>query len=311
MEKEKTLMKNNHKYSFILPAYKREFLKEAIDSILRQSYADFELVIVDDCSPEKLDEVVSQYDDERISYHRNQENLGRKDLIESWNHALSFTKGDYVVLASDDDVYYPDFLEEVDKLFTKYPNINEVRARVQRIDEEGNIIDIDQLYQEYMTQEEFMFWMGKGLIDCQANHVFRTSPFKAKGWCVNFPCAWFSDDAIALIMAENGIAHTEKPLFKFRRSTINVSHTANASVLKQKIKACREYYSWVKTNLPKVPFFNYRVKERCFTDLSRSLYQMPYSQWIYVITELNQIKWLYSKEKIMLFLSFILRYHRE
>ena len=54
------------KYSFVLPAYKAKYFREAIDSILNQTYADFELVIVNDASPEDLDSIVNSYDDKRI-----------------------------------------------------------------------------------------------------------------------------------------------------------------------------------------------------------------------------------------------------
>ena len=49
----------NMKYSFVLPAYKARFFKEALDSILNQTYNDFELIIVNDASPEDLDSIVN------------------------------------------------------------------------------------------------------------------------------------------------------------------------------------------------------------------------------------------------------------
>lgn len=311
------------KYSFILPAYKRQFLAEAIGSILAQTYTDFELVVVDDCSPEDLQSVVATFQDPRLSYHRNTENLGRRNLVASWNHALQYACGEYVILASDDDVYLPEFLSEVDILALRYPAVDEIRARVERIDEKGNVVDTDQLYSEFMPQTEFMFWLGKGLIDCMANHVFRTAALKSVGWCIDFPCAWFSDDATALIMASNGIAHTQKPLFRFRRSDINVSATINIPVLKQKVIACRQYYDWAIANLPTksidgdmtaqeyVRAFQFRLKERCMTDLSRSYHKMPLRQLPYILKQLSSIPWLYSKEKVMLFTSFLIGYHKD
>ena len=110
------------KYSFVLPAYKSTFLKRAIDSILSQTYVDFELVVVDDASPEALDSIVSTYTDRRIRYYVNDENLGGKDLVAQWNKSLSYAKGDYVILASDDDLYDSTYLFKMDELVNKYPN---------------------------------------------------------------------------------------------------------------------------------------------------------------------------------------------
>ena len=68
------------KYSFVLPAYKARFFREAIESILNQTYSEFELIIVNDASPEDLDSIVNSYSDERIRYYRNKENIGGRDI---------------------------------------------------------------------------------------------------------------------------------------------------------------------------------------------------------------------------------------
>lgn len=62
--------------SFIMPAYKSQYLSAAIESILAQDCGNWELVIVDDCSPEDLKSIVDRYNDDRIRYYRNEKNLG-------------------------------------------------------------------------------------------------------------------------------------------------------------------------------------------------------------------------------------------
>lgn len=66
----------NKKYSFILPAYKAKYLSMAIKSILNQTYTDFELVVIDDASPEDLRSIVESFSDDRVLYFRNPVNLG-------------------------------------------------------------------------------------------------------------------------------------------------------------------------------------------------------------------------------------------
>src|SRR5690606_26177114 len=97
--------------SFVLPAYKARFLKQAIESILNQTYSHFELIIVDDVSPEDLYAIVSCYEDSRIHYYRNKENIGGKSLVSQWNHCMQYAQGDYLVMAADDDIYHPNFLK--------------------------------------------------------------------------------------------------------------------------------------------------------------------------------------------------------
>ena len=67
-------MNGSVSFSFIMPAYKAKYLHMAIESILKQSYKDFELIIVNDASPENLKDIVDYYDDDRIIYKENDKN---------------------------------------------------------------------------------------------------------------------------------------------------------------------------------------------------------------------------------------------
>ena len=68
-------------FSITIPAYKRAFLQECIQSVLTQTYADFELVIVNDHSPEDLDEIVNGFHDERIRYYKNEMGFGAEHVV--------------------------------------------------------------------------------------------------------------------------------------------------------------------------------------------------------------------------------------
>lgn len=97
------------KVSVIMPAYKAKFIKEAINSVLNQTFTDFELIVVNDNSPEDIGSIVNSYTDSRIRYYKNEDNLGAVNLVDSWNKCLSYAVGDYVCLLCDDDIYHPDF----------------------------------------------------------------------------------------------------------------------------------------------------------------------------------------------------------
>lgn len=120
--------------SFVLPAYKATYLSEAIHSILSQTYKDFELIVVNDASPEDVKSVVAGFNDKRLFYFENKHNIGGKDLVKQWNdYCLPKASGEWVVLASDDDVYAPTYLEEMVKLSRKYPNVDLIHCRVNKI----------------------------------------------------------------------------------------------------------------------------------------------------------------------------------
>ena len=92
--------------SVALPVVKTKFLKFAIDSILNQSFNDFELIIVNNGSPEDVDGILKNYSDGKIRYIKHEKML---PIIENWNKCLSYAKGEYFVLFSDDDIYEKDF----------------------------------------------------------------------------------------------------------------------------------------------------------------------------------------------------------
>ena len=85
--------------SIAIPAYKRKWLKEAIESALAQDYDNIELIIVDDHSPQNLREIVSPYlTNKRVSYHYNKENVGKDSVANNWNRCLEYAKGEFFVV---------------------------------------------------------------------------------------------------------------------------------------------------------------------------------------------------------------------
>lgn len=221
------------KYSFVLPAFKNDYLKEAIDSILSQSYKDFELIIIDDASPYNLSSIINQYDDKRILFYKNETNIGGRNLVHNWNKCIQYAKGDYVILASDDDIYCHCFLEQINDRSEKYPQVDIIRARVCRIDSNGIITDIEQIYKPFMPFSEFVFYWSKGIINCIANYAFKRTALLDAGGFVDMPCAWYSDDITILNMSVNGMATTDDALFYFRTSDKSISWTFNQETIRK------------------------------------------------------------------------------
>lgn len=88
--------------SVVMPIYNGEkYLKEAIDSILGQSFTDFELIIINDASKDASEELILSYKDDRINYIKNPVNLG---LIGSLNLGIDIAKGKYIARMDQDDV---------------------------------------------------------------------------------------------------------------------------------------------------------------------------------------------------------------
>ena len=108
--------------SFVVPCYNlAHLLPECIDSILSQSYGDFEILIMDDCSPDNTPEVAQSYKDPRVKYIRNDPNLGH---LRNYNKGISLSHGKYVWLISADDYLLRNYvLQRYVALLEKHPNV--------------------------------------------------------------------------------------------------------------------------------------------------------------------------------------------
>lgn len=238
-------MDNQSKISFILPAWKARFLKEAVNSIVAQTNPEWELVVVDDCSPEPLEEIVAAFDDPRIRYVRNEKNLGGQNLVRQWNHCITFATGDYIVLAADDDLYKPTFCAECIRLAEKYPQANLIHASVEQIDEEGHHLEDDNILPEFTNKYEYLNWWVTGRsFTCIGNFAFKRTALLAMGGFIDFPCAFGSDIATPIALSVNGVANTQDMLFCFRQSTQHLS--ADSSRFKEKLEAVSQLSEWLQ-----------------------------------------------------------------
>lgn len=126
---------DNNLVSIIMPSYNTAtFIEETIKSVLEQTYTNWELIIVDDCSTDNTDEVVSNYlKDERINYLKNDNNSG---AAISRNRALKEAKGRYVAFLDSDDLWKPTKLE-MQLTFMKKNNYSFSYTDYYEIDEES------------------------------------------------------------------------------------------------------------------------------------------------------------------------------
>lgn len=94
--------------SIITPTYNHKtYIRDCIDSVLAQTYSDWEMIIIDDGSTDGTGDIITEYKDPRIKYLR-QENQGINNLSKTYNKALGISKGDLVAILEGDD-YWPDY----------------------------------------------------------------------------------------------------------------------------------------------------------------------------------------------------------
>ncbi|MCX6762159.1 MAG: glycosyltransferase, partial [Candidatus Moranbacteria bacterium] len=231
------------KFSILIPIIKRKFLAIAIESVLKQSFSDWELILYNDCSPDNIEAVTEKFKDERVRYYKGEKNLGAEDPSKTWNRMLELANGQFVCLLGDDDFLSENFLEEMDKLTLKYPNVDLFRAGLKRVDENNETIFSGEELPELETWEQLMYQRNvKNRVQCTTGFVLRKDALLKIGGYVNFPHACGSDDATYLLLAKNnGVASTNKAFGYWRKSALNISDNASQEMNEYKKKF---YLKW-------------------------------------------------------------------
>lgn len=239
--------------SIIIPAYKSKWLGKAIESVLSQSYQNFELVIVNDCSPEDIDRIVMSYNDNRIRYYVNDTNIGRSNLVQQWNNCVSYAKGEWLCLLADDDIYKQHFLIDLLSLTKQYPQCDVFRSRVEVVDMDANHISFFPSSPEYESAEDYLWHLlNRYRRQTISEFMIRTKTVRKYGGYVYCPIAWGSDHLSIIQFASSaGIVSSNSIGVQYRDSGENISSIIDKYIV-EKMKAISVYYTaldkWIDTN---------------------------------------------------------------
>lgn len=124
--------------SVCIPAFNGErFIEATVASVLDQTFDDFELVVVDNCSVDKTVDIVEGFGDERIRLVRNEANIGAEG---NWNRAVEESRGRYVKLLCADDLLYPSCLEAQVAVLDAHPGAAFTAAKRDIVDADGTVL---------------------------------------------------------------------------------------------------------------------------------------------------------------------------
>lgn len=110
------------KVSVIIALYNcADFIEQAIESVLDQTFQDFEIIIVDNCSTDKGFEIIQKYKyNKKISIYQNTENIG---MARNWNQAILFSRGEYIKPLCADDFFDKDLLNDYCEILDSYDDV--------------------------------------------------------------------------------------------------------------------------------------------------------------------------------------------
>lgn len=162
----------NKLVSIVLPVYNGEkYLREAIDSILKQSYREFELIIVNDCSTDSTEKIIQEYMeiDSRIVYCQNKVN---SKLPKSLNNGFKLAKGEYWTWTSDDNLLHINMIERLVNYLDLNSDTDLVYTDYNLIDENGTLV-------ETVTADKPNLIYIKNVVN--ASFMYRSSVAKSVG----------------------------------------------------------------------------------------------------------------------------------
>lgn len=121
-----------------------DYLEDALQSILAQTYSDFELIISDNASSDGTEDLCQSYaaQDRRIRYYRNPKNIG---ATQNWYRVLDLASGEYFASAAHDDLYAPTYMEKCISVLDQDPSIIVCYAKTSNIDEQGCPLEDDRI----------------------------------------------------------------------------------------------------------------------------------------------------------------------
>ena len=221
-------------FSILIPAFKGKFLTDAIESVQTQTYENWELILVDDNSPENLEQIVYPFVNEKIFYYRNDKNFGAVNVVENWNKCLSYSKGKYVICMGDDDTLAPTALERAHQIIGKYPELDVWHLQLSLIDEASNTYrGFNDIREEYESTYELLKARFYNRFQFIGDFVFRAEKLKKQGGFINMPTAWFSDEmTVAMMAGTKGIANTQEVGFNYRINDNTISNNTKLTIFK-------------------------------------------------------------------------------
>jgi len=213
--------------SLVMPTYNQgKFIKEAIDSILVQTFTDFELIIVNDSSTDNTEELIKKYDDPRIKYIKKV-NGGTGSAL---NVGFAIAEGEFETWFASDNKMYPNCLEELYNYLQENEEVDHVYGSIDYAYMQPGGLKVDyikpltEILDQTWNKEKFYkhynlgccwLWRRELRLKC-GDGRFQKDP------CEDF------DMALRMVEAGGNFAFLNKKLGWYRQHTGNISHTLDS-----------------------------------------------------------------------------------
>ncbi len=218
--------------------YNREnFIKQAIDSVLSQSFTDFEIIITDDCSTDNTEKVVNSYTDKRIKYIKNETNLG---IAKNRNKSLKMSNGEYIAVLDSDDYWIDkDKLKKQVEFLDLYKDYVLIGTYMNIVDKNNVLIKKTKYINKYFFNYNFI--LKKLLLIknffCHSSVMYRKKEvYNIGSYDENLPISWEDYDLWLKLGLKYKIANLNRVSVNYR------IHESQSDANKKEIVKKTDYF---------------------------------------------------------------------
>ena len=190
-------------FSIILPVRNgMPYIIDSVNSVLNQSYRNFELHILDNNSSDGTLEWCKSLQDKRVKISASQDSLSIED---SWGRITDIEKFEFITMFAHDDILLPDFLKNINILINQYPDAKLYQTNGELIDNNGSLIRKCQPIKEIETSKDYLqerFSANRDVFG--TGYVMRSETYDRLGGIPKFNKLSFADDALWLMLIDNG-----------------------------------------------------------------------------------------------------------
>jgi len=306
-------LKNN--LAIIIPAYKPDYLEQALFSLENQSNKSFNVYIGDDNSPHDLYQIIKPFETTlSITYKKFDTNLGSTSLTKQWERCIEMAqKEDWIWLFSDDDLAGENCIEVFHHTLRSTNSQYDIyKFPTTIIDNQGETIRIKKSKDSVIDSLTFIERIISFRLDGFAcEYIFKKKTYEETGKFVEFPLAWCSDMATwARIGKSKGIYQIVGESVKWRYSGLNLSSNLSANYLKKE-EAILLFIDWLKTNFVSKASFN-KLLINFFIENAR--HNEKIKNWTELQNLLTKLNPLFPTYKLYICMSLLMcsyRLHRK
>lgn len=221
MDKTVNLDINFPRVSVVMSVHNAEkYLREAVDSILAQTFTDFEFIIIDDGSTDTTPKILDGYSDPRIIRKRNEQNIG---YTPSLNWGITAASGEFIARMDADDISLPDRLAVQVDFLESHPTIDVLGAGYRKIDEKGTLTSSDVLPPDNPIFIKWLLLFQNTL--AHPSVMFRKKVYKKSGGYDPFLVPAEDYDLWQRLSQYTMISNVRKVLILYRKHEKNISKT--------------------------------------------------------------------------------------